>query len=876
MPIRAASLVLTAPVDALAGRTAAASADCNYGVLLVRRVSRHGGAFNGALVFPGGVEEPADHGHAAACAVRETREETGLCLESALMRVVPLARWVTPRAQRRRFDTRFMLLSIRPQDHGILAQLGSEQLQSSELVQLDWLTPDQALRANARRQLPLLPPQAYFLNELARVRQWQDLGRLCAGAGADRPVETLLCRRSDGRSVALLPGDHAYPADMAAASVDDQALFGSGAPLHRLEMDPATDGGFHELLEALFVEDMRLPFSRHKTSKSSDGFVQLGGERAAPSPSARNRGASVSSMASASSSGVGITPMRGGSRPVSLVYGAHSPSAELQLAQIEEELDTLMDAMGLEGDRRLAIKNIPLDSKVQLIHTHKMKQTRDEVHAQRAPLSEHLAILQRAGTQSLPRARLERLRVDLSSQGMGQISAFIEEGGLRLLLGHLAQLNERRTANRRIDELLKELELLRCILAVAKVADGARYLVDSATNVRRILDSLGTLWLPCAIMSLRIASCLAQQESHEDAPDMHCVRAILASLFRRDSANNAAPETPRRSPPFDEWMDSLAEAIGEYGLASSGSLSASVPAPMPNVDQSQTRADIVDYVSASLTLINSIVDAMSSSLDRRVKFYEKLAGRGLPAKLHGLRAWKVPIIESHLSRWDEASRRDYNLARSQKQKPLVLGSTGDSSIRNTAVFSSFVAHYEEAKAAASGPGGGASSDDDEEYLQMNLAMFSGDTKPREVLVSASAPVTPRMGLGPAPPSAGAPPKNPFLAARDSPADPAPEALASAQTAVDLGDDHPFGAHSRSGSASFVAETGCLRSLRSPGKEPAEAPIAGIRAACALLQKSLRDSSQLSARSARTDLQAIVEMAQLALAALPASNARPAA
>ncbi|KAJ1799538.1 hypothetical protein LPJ77_006290, partial [Coemansia sp. RSA 2523] len=301
---------------------------------------------------------------------------------------------------------------------------------------------------------------------------------------------------------------------------------------------------------------MRLPFSLHKSTKSTSDFVQLPASDDAgsaveatdapkqPASSMRERGASVGSNASS----ISMQPVRQArGRPTSMFSHMHSPSADMHLAQIEEELDTIMDSMGLQGDQRLAMKTMPADSKIQLIHTHKAQ----AVHSARTdatPLSEHLKILARAGTQSLPLARLEKLRVDVSYQSITQINAFVEEGGLRLLLVHLAKLNERRTASRRIDELRKELEILRCVLGVAKVDAGAVYVTDGSANVRRVADSLGTMWLPCTVMALRTLSYLAQQ-----GDDMHCVSSVLSALFRRDSG--ASADAARRQPPFVEWME---------------------------------------------------------------------------------------------------------------------------------------------------------------------------------------------------------------------------------------------------------------------------------------------------------------------------------
>ncbi|KAJ1855395.1 hypothetical protein LPJ76_003282 [Coemansia sp. RSA 638] len=617
---------------------------------------------------------------------------------------------------------------------------------------------------------------------------------------------------------------------------------------------------------------MRLPFSLHKSTKSTSDFVQLPASDDAgstleatdapkqPAPNVRERGASVGSSAS-SISMLPVRPARG--RPTSAMFShMHSPTADMHLAQIEEELDTIMDAMGLQGDQRLAMKTMPADSKIQLIHTHKAQ----AVHSARTdatPLSEHLKILARAGTQSLPLARLEKLRVDVSYQSITQINAFVEEGGLRLLLVHLAKLNERRTASRRIDELRKELEILRCVLGVAKVDAGAVYVTDGSANVRRVADSLGTMWLPCSVMALRTLSYLAQQ-----GDDMHCVSAVLSALFRRDSG--ASPDATRRQPPFVEWMEAVDGALDEYSSDA-------------HATADQTRADVIDFMAASLTMVTSIVDALSPSLDKRVKFYEKLAAHDMLAKFGRLRAWKVSIIESHLNRWDDTLRRDYNIARSQRSDVIVLDNGVDSSIRSTSLFKSFAVHYEEARAAMLRRPLDDGSDNEDEFLNMNLAMYAGPARgvPASAMVLASAPVTPGMGLREPQSDANALSEtNPFFASQGSCPESPAESLAagpSARTVVDL----PFMTHSRSHS-SIVAETGCLRTLRSQAaatntrdrslsqskqlsKDAIESPLANIRDAHALLQKSLHNMPKDVSNDVCQDLQAIMQIAQSLLA-----------
>ncbi|KAJ1749969.1 hypothetical protein LPJ79_003289 [Coemansia sp. RSA 1821] len=617
---------------------------------------------------------------------------------------------------------------------------------------------------------------------------------------------------------------------------------------------------------------MRLPFSLHRSTKSSDNFVQLASSQekiaqpfVAPNeaePTLSNNRARGVSVSSSTASVMNNAAGRSGRvRPISGVFGhAGSPSGELHMAQIEEELDTIMDSMGLQGEQRMAMKNMPIDNKVQLIHTHKMQAAHSSKADAATPLSEHLKILARAGTQSLPLARLEKLRVDISYQSITQINTFIEEGGLRLLLTHLSQLNEKRTASRRTDELLKEQEIQRCVLGVAKVRAGAAYLLDGSMHIRRVVDSLGTMWLPCAMTTLRILSLLVQNDNEE----MHNVSVILSSLFRRESA---LAESSKRQPVFAEWMETVDESLAEYPVA-----------------DPQTRADVVGFMSLSLTLIMGILSALSPSLDRRVKFYEKLASHNMLVKLAGLRKWKVSILETHLNRWDEMLRRDYNISRSQRADSVVLENNGvDSSVRNIALFQSFAAHYEEMRAAHDNE---EHSDNDEEYL--SLATYA---QPSQIKQVASAPATPAVSM-PSPEGSSshaaqndagnALSTNPFFAAKtprpESPLQsPSQVDIASARTVIEA----PFMSHTRSNS-SIVAETGCLRSLRSPnnrdrslsqisptGQKPVDyikstSSLSNIKNAYELLQKTLEDLPKHIDEDACQNLCKIVQVAQTML------------
>jgi 8-oxo-dGTP pyrophosphatase MutT (NUDIX family) len=139
-------------------------------VLLTRRPPsmRFGG---GLYVFPGGRLEPGET--AAAAAVRETLEETGIRLDPDAL--VPLTRWVTPRGLPLRFDARFFA-SIVP--------AGSDVVEpSDEIAEWRWLRPTAALEAMAAGALGMWQPTAVTLQQLEGAA---DAGELAARSRADR------------------------------------------------------------------------------------------------------------------------------------------------------------------------------------------------------------------------------------------------------------------------------------------------------------------------------------------------------------------------------------------------------------------------------------------------------------------------------------------------------------------------------------------------------------------------------------------------------------------------------------------------------------------------------------------------------------------
>lgn len=216
----------------------------------------------GAYVFPGGSVDPADadprigwagpgpevfgdllgvspdQARALACAaVRETFEESGVLLagradgtqaeageslaadrarlaagelafadvlsaRGLVIRadlVTPWARWITPEAEPRRFDTSFFVAALPPGQRA-----GGEHAEADRIA---WLRPAAALAAAKAGEMLLLPPTATTLHEFAACG---DVAQILASRREIAPVEPRLVAEH-GAAWLLIPDEAGYP-----------------------------------------------------------------------------------------------------------------------------------------------------------------------------------------------------------------------------------------------------------------------------------------------------------------------------------------------------------------------------------------------------------------------------------------------------------------------------------------------------------------------------------------------------------------------------------------------------------------------------------------------------------------------------------------
>jgi 8-oxo-dGTP pyrophosphatase MutT (NUDIX family) len=186
-----------------------------FEVLMVRR-NDNVAFMAGAYVFPGGRVEAADieraehERHAFTpgspltafqiAGARELEEEASVRV--APQSLVPIAHWITPEIETRRYDTRFFLARM-PEGQQARHDEG-------ETTELAWLTPVDAIERCLRGEIMLPPPTWTTLKRMQRHRTIEELFSWAQSVAVIPVVQPRFLKTED-QTLLTLPGDPTYP-----------------------------------------------------------------------------------------------------------------------------------------------------------------------------------------------------------------------------------------------------------------------------------------------------------------------------------------------------------------------------------------------------------------------------------------------------------------------------------------------------------------------------------------------------------------------------------------------------------------------------------------------------------------------------------------
>jgi 8-oxo-dGTP pyrophosphatase MutT (NUDIX family) len=167
-----------------------------YAVLMARRNPRLP-FMGGFWVFPGGKVDPQD-GSPEQAARREAREEVGIALAPAT-ELIAFARWITPEALPKRYDTWFFLAL----DPGAAA-VEHPTVDGSEIIEAEWVAPQTALADGRRLAFPTR-------KVLKRLTEFAGADALISASRGLRIEPVLPVMTADGTEAIVVPGCAADP-----------------------------------------------------------------------------------------------------------------------------------------------------------------------------------------------------------------------------------------------------------------------------------------------------------------------------------------------------------------------------------------------------------------------------------------------------------------------------------------------------------------------------------------------------------------------------------------------------------------------------------------------------------------------------------------
>jgi 8-oxo-dGTP pyrophosphatase MutT (NUDIX family) len=182
-----------------------------YAVAGVRETFEEAGVWLGAGAIPAEERLPLARGERR---LHQLLDTYGATVE--LDRLAAWSWWVTPKAEPRRYDTRFLVCAV-DQVEGTHDEL--------ETVDSRWVDPRAVLGASDQQAFPLAPPTWWTLRELAAFEGPESVVH-SARARQLRPIQPIMQLEDRGIRL-LLPGHPEHP-EPAIAGVADRITFEDG------------------------------------------------------------------------------------------------------------------------------------------------------------------------------------------------------------------------------------------------------------------------------------------------------------------------------------------------------------------------------------------------------------------------------------------------------------------------------------------------------------------------------------------------------------------------------------------------------------------------------------------------------------------------
>eukprot|EP01104_Vermistella_antarctica_P016573 TRINITY_DN565_c1_g2_i1.p1 TRINITY_DN565_c1_g2~~TRINITY_DN565_c1_g2_i1.p1 ORF type:complete len:342 (-),score=58.32 TRINITY_DN565_c1_g2_i1:847-1872(-) len=177
-------------------------------------------------------------------------------------RLIPWARWITPTAEKYRYDTWFYVAP--------LETLPQAVQDDGEISQYDWFSPSEAISMAEQGVISLPPPTWFMLRQLLLFPTLSDVTQ-CATRDM-RPIQPRMKMTDDGLNI-ILPGDTEW-SDESPSIITAPSSHNGDTSQNRIVVRP---GGRYNLLQSSWVEDLPVTSGvRAKADHMHDGTTSRG------------------------------------------------------------------------------------------------------------------------------------------------------------------------------------------------------------------------------------------------------------------------------------------------------------------------------------------------------------------------------------------------------------------------------------------------------------------------------------------------------------------------------------------------------------------------------------------------------------------------
>ncbi|KAK9766409.1 hypothetical protein K7432_004545, partial [Basidiobolus ranarum] len=302
---------------------------------------------------------------------------------------------------------------------------------------------------------------------------------------------------------------------------------------------------------------------------------------------------------------------------------------------LAEELEKLIESMGMDEATKNAMRNLSDENKVKIIIS-KRQMAIDENKA--AP-DHYIRKFSKEDLRSIGLKSIKSLRVSLSTRPIGWVRQYLELGGFRLISKWIFNLAGTRNGRKEMEEQV-EYELVKCVGSILNTKWGVQEALATPECIMNVAYSLDATLIHTRKLAVELLTFMCYCE---------IPKGCSYVLKGMDQVTKARGYHLR----FETWLKSLEATIDGRGIL--GSL---VKASEEIRRAGGADRELVEYVLSNMILLNGILYAYDE-VEMRTHLRNQLHAAGLGRVLKKIRVFANDLILIQLDKFDDLTENDY-------------------------------------------------------------------------------------------------------------------------------------------------------------------------------------------------------------------------